>query len=619
MQQSELHIEARRLASQGVPVFPCIRDTKRPATENGFHDASTDLNVIDAWWSADPQYNIAFSPHTVGLAVIDLDGGQDGEDAWQAWQDANVQCPKTYTVRTPRGGRHLYYRGILPGTVGKLGEHVDTRGVGSYALVPPSLVGGKPYLLEDARAAADLPPEVPAWLEALKREHVKATVDGLDLPANVARAERLLHDYVKRENVAVEGHMGNQKTFVTACEVMNLGLSQDRALDLIAEIWNPACIPPWEDDELTVVVENAARYAQNEAGAWAVETSEETFGEALDKLALDPPEPPPPETPKRRRFKFYSPAELEGLPAPSFLIPDLIPDQGIAMLYGPPGSFKSFAAVTWSLELASLGIPVAYVAGEGYVGINQRATAWRTAHGVPASIPFFVSKQAPAADDGDESLEFLKELETLHPALVVIDTLARASGGLNENDARDMNQFVRFLDKVRDVLHCAVLVIHHTGKDDARGARGSNALTGATDAAFEAKGDPKTKALAIWVRRQKDAEARQAPFTYEGKDVGGQLVFQPISSGEYEALTKIQDRLKPAEIGGLLRELGAVGEEDGVTTHILAYELVSRAAGEAEDQDAMVRRQVKVLAKMSKTSLEAYCTGYGTELRWFLP
>ncbi|HLZ22936.1 MAG TPA: bifunctional DNA primase/polymerase, partial [Ktedonobacterales bacterium] len=273
---SPLHAEAQRLASNGVPVFPCKVNLKQPATDNGFHDASTDLAVIDRWWTENPNYNIAFSPHTVGLGVIDLDG-QEGIDAWEKWQDENVRLAKTHTIRTPRGGVHLYYRGILPATQSKLGVHIDTRGVGSYALVPPSVVNGSPYTVLDSRDAVELDPQVGTFLEALKREHAKAVGHDLDQPQNVARARKFLLDSVARGDVAVEGHMGDQFTFVISCKVMNLGVSEEMAAALLTELWNPHCVPPWDEDELACKVENAARYAQNEAGAWAAGSSEEAF------------------------------------------------------------------------------------------------------------------------------------------------------------------------------------------------------------------------------------------------------------------------------------------------------------------------------------------------------
>jgi len=71
----------------------------------------------------------------------------------QTWHDL---CQKhgikgtTLLVNTPSGGRHLYYktgRGDfkVKNSVNKLGPGIDVRAMGGYVLVPPSMIGGKPY------------------------------------------------------------------------------------------------------------------------------------------------------------------------------------------------------------------------------------------------------------------------------------------------------------------------------------------------------------------------------------------------------------------------------------------------------------------------------------------
>src|SRR5579884_3268362 len=92
----------------------------------------------------------------------------------------------------------------------------------------------------------------------------------------------------------------------------------------------------------------------------------------------------------RPTFTLYTAQELRDLPAPSWLIPDLLQRDSLAVLAGPPGSFKSYLALDWALSIAAAvrwcGRPpmaglVVYVAGEGYQGLGQRIAAWEKAHG----------------------------------------------------------------------------------------------------------------------------------------------------------------------------------------------------------------------------------------------
>lgn len=216
---SPLHQEALRLARLDIPVFPCEPLTKSPKRgTRGFHDATTDPAVINAWWSENPDYNIASQPQLRGLAVVDRDGPEGALN----WFNKELEhgAVETMTVNTPHG-RHLYYKGDLPPSVGKLAPHVDTRGGGSYALLPPSRLPDGEYMYANDLPPADLPEWIPAHLAALAREHMGASSADLDQPANVARAKVHLKAAVERGDVAVEGQMGDARTFAMACELLN--------------------------------------------------------------------------------------------------------------------------------------------------------------------------------------------------------------------------------------------------------------------------------------------------------------------------------------------------------------------------------------------------------------
>jgi len=89
---------------------------------------------------------------------------------------------------------------------------------------------------------------------------------------------------------------------------------------------------------------------------------------------------------------------------------------------------------------------------------------------------------------------------------VVIDTLARCFGGNDENDARDMGAFIEGCDTIKQKTGATVLVVHHSGKDEAKGARGSSSLRAALDVEFNVKREGEGKALILSCTKMKDAE-----------------------------------------------------------------------------------------------------------------
>src|SRR5687767_14249890 len=102
--------EVLALAKRGWPVFPCSPNDKRPFTENGFQDASTDPKRIEAWSRKWP--NAMWAVPTgmpIGAFVVDLDP-KHGATAEQLIETLRIKCggrlPPCPMVRTPRGGLH---------------------------------------------------------------------------------------------------------------------------------------------------------------------------------------------------------------------------------------------------------------------------------------------------------------------------------------------------------------------------------------------------------------------------------------------------------------------------------------------------------------------------------
>lgn len=156
-------------AARGWPVFPCAPRSKRPATERGFHDATTDPERIRAWWAADARFNVATATGPVsGLLVLDIDG--DPSELL-----AGRLVPASVTQRTGGGGYQVLFawtpalEGFPTSRVKPL-PGLDTRGRGGYVVLPPSIhPSGRPYRWCENYGPDEIPLAAPPrWLvEAL--------------------------------------------------------------------------------------------------------------------------------------------------------------------------------------------------------------------------------------------------------------------------------------------------------------------------------------------------------------------------------------------------------------------------------------------------------------------
>ncbi len=332
---TDLKSAALAYAEDGWRVFPCWPGQKTPMTTRGWQDATSDAEQIAAWWDSTPDANIGLALHDSGVAVVDLD-----PPAMEAGTVDRFSDP-TWTVRTPRGGLHLYYEGDLASSAGRLGHGIDTRGRGGYVLAPPSRTSAGAYTVEDDRPPQPLPTWISAELDRGKPVVKPALPHQPDDPANRVRAE----EWTRRQPLPVPGHGANDALYRVAAHWRDLGLSVETAI---------TCIVEWSGLAATVeaaqVVRNAYAYAQNEPGAHATAPAVETFGDAI----------PPPEPVRNMSTISAIPfARLLAEPAEPVqeLVEGLIERGCLNLLSAPGDSFKSWVALQTAVSVA-LGRPM---------------------------------------------------------------------------------------------------------------------------------------------------------------------------------------------------------------------------------------------------------------------
>ena len=243
-------------------------------------------------------------------------------------------------------------------------------------------------------------------------------------------------------------------------------------------------------------------------------------------------------------LKGPTPDEAEPLPLVMFediqpsldandFVQGVLTEGGASMVYGESNAGKTFWATNLSLHVAA-GMEwcgrrveqggVVYAVLEGGIGFRNRVHVWKVHHGMEdaripfASIPAGLNLLNPEADTPKLILAIRKAAEAfgMPVKLIVIDTLARAFAGGNENASEDMGALVRNMDQIREATGANVLFIHHSGKDQAKGARGHSSLRAAIDTEIEVTapkdGQPH---MATIVKQREMPKGAEFPFSLD--------------------------------------------------------------------------------------------------------
>lgn len=235
-------------AEQGYSVFPCVPGEKRPLTMHGLLDASKDSTEVEGWWILNPDANVAMPTGAVnGVSVIDLDG-----PLGIAWAKAQ-HLPRTWTIRTPRGGLHLYYayhQDLHTGSA--FAEQVDVRNNGGYVLLLPSVVNGKPYTV-----ALDAPV---ARLDHIPQELRVRTRERREPP----QQEREPHWVTQALGGVPESQRNDTATRLIGY-FHHKGMTED-IIGTIMEQWAGRCSPAFDLSELHRTIMSVTRYPQGGSG-----------------------------------------------------------------------------------------------------------------------------------------------------------------------------------------------------------------------------------------------------------------------------------------------------------------------------------------------------------------
>ena len=245
-----------------------------------------------------------------------------------------------------------------------------------------------------------------------------------------------------------------------------------------------------------------------------------------------------------KELTVYNVQQLLAMPQLTWLVKGVIPDCGMGVLFGDSGSGKTFISIDLALAI-SQGLDwqgcrvkkptgVLYVSAEGGGGMSKRLKAYSKYHEVDLSdTPMGIVTVGLNLPEGDTDRVIdacARMKERGYPIrFIVMDTLNRTIGGADENSSQDMGKYIGAINRIGNATGAFTLIVHHSGKDASKGARGHSSLRAAVDTEMSIKADGPIQVLTI--TKSRDGETgKPYAFRREVIQLGLDDDLDPITS-----------------------------------------------------------------------------------------
>jgi hypothetical protein len=505
-----------------------IGASKRPATVKAM------LNT----YKGSP-FGVATGP--TGVIVVDADKKHDGPAKIKALFDANGGVPKgAVIVPTQSGGVHYYFRnpdkmGCSAGAL-KIDYGCDVKGVGGFTVLPGTRIskeksyGSKEVLLDLCATlmgvGTELPPlpdflkefisargtnsvtsdaDVAPLIEQLESEDTLdyATVFDPDVGYDLEAVEELSPTF--RDALLTPGDdiSSNRMIAANALKANLKGLNVRELACFYAE--HPDLCGIWTEGKAEQGEWNMRSAARDFKRANDYSNKESSTGEAFGAvLDEEGDEPYVAKTKPVPSLLFKTGSEIVvGFKPSRWLVENTIPEVGVGMMYGPPNSGKTFVAVDISARITAEkevngrrvdAADVLYFYGEGADGLAGRVKAleqegWEGAARVRfcTDMPELIVNRNGIMSKGPGYKQIIATAEAViaqsdrRLGMIVLDTLSVMMPSASDSDDVAIKMVLKFLREIALRFKCAVMVLHHPGKDATRGARGSSVLGGDID------------------------------------------------------------------------------------------------------------------------------------------
>ena len=231
--------------------------------------------------------------------------------------------------------------------------------------------------------------------------------------------------------------------------------------------------------------------------------------------------------------------------APDELIEGLLVMGSLTVTYGDSNSGKTFWALAMAAHIAmgrefcgrkvDPGL-VVYLASEAPGSIRSRMQAMKKFYGhdlsdlVMVPLPMNFYEGDDDANDVIELVQAVSELKGKPVRLIIGDTLARMSAGANENSGEDMGPVMARFDRVAQTTKAALHIIHHNGKDQAKGARGWSGIRAHIDTEIEVAEKDGIRSASVTKQRELPSKGEAIYFSLEVIEMGITKFGQPATT-----------------------------------------------------------------------------------------
>lgn len=539
-----------------------------------------------------------------GIVGVDLDGCiADGQLA--PWAQEVVDELRSYTEVSPSGrGLRIFLQGEAADWMNHtVGIEVYGGSAPRFLTITGAHLVGTPLDVVAAPSNA---------LESLRLRYgsaPKAAVDVGDMPELLD--ELLLPDlaaveipYAVRDFLeSGEGGADRSRTLHAAgVALYAAGLADDEVLSVLAA--NPFAMEVALDHR-GQDTDRALLYLWREhcAKARGKASSRIATADDFDVVAPEPgAAPTTAPAPKGPRFRVQPVAEFLQRTRATWLVKGVLPQAGLAVVFGESGSGKTFfvldvvGAIARGAEWRGRRVrqgAVVYVCAEGEAGFRNRLQAYCQFHGLD-DLPLGVIPDAPNLLEKGDVKDLLAALKAHGPAdVIVLDTFAQVMPGGNENSGEDVGRALAHCRALHRATGALVILVHHAGKDASKGARGWSGLRAAADAEIEIERNEDARAARI--TKLKDAEdGAEFGFRLSGLEIGTDDDGEAITScvvahGEVE-------RKKAMPKGDKQKLVLRIAEDmldlaDSITTTELVDAVVNQIPFDKADGKRDLRRQ----------------------------